>query len=71
MGSSLSPFLANLFMSYFETTLKREREIFHMSIHVIRYVEDVHAIIKKYQLRSLLKRLNDQKYPYKKNKREN
>ncbi|XP_055307900.1 uncharacterized protein LOC129572021 [Sitodiplosis mosellana] len=60
MGSSLSPFLANLFVSHFETTLKKEGIFPRVWL---RYVDDVYAIIKKHQLRSLLKRLNNTKYP--------
>ncbi|XP_055307948.1 uncharacterized protein LOC129572066, partial [Sitodiplosis mosellana] len=43
MGSSLSPFLANLFMSHFETTLKKEGIFPRVWL---RYVDDVYAIIK-------------------------
>lgn len=59
MGSSLSPFLANLFMSFFETELKKNN-IFPRVWH--RYVDDVYAIIKKHLLRQFLSRLNNTKY---------
>lgn len=57
MGNSLSPFIANIFMAHFETSLS-ENAIFPRVW--IRYVDDVCAIIKKQQLRSINKLLNSQ-----------
>lgn len=60
MGSPLSPFLANLFMSYFETELKNNGNFPRIWY---RYVDDVYAIIKKQSLRQFLNRLNNTRYP--------
>lgn len=60
MGSSLSPFLANLFMSHFETEMQKQGNFPRVWL---RYVDDVWAIIKKQSLRSFFKRLNSTKYP--------
>lgn len=59
MGSPLSPFLANLFMSHFETELKK---LGNFPRVWYRYVDDVWAIIKKQSLRNFLNRLNKTKY---------
>ncbi|XP_031634452.1 uncharacterized protein LOC116347852 [Contarinia nasturtii] len=59
MGSPLSPFLANLFLSNFETEMKKNAyfpRIWH------RYVDDVYAVIKKHLLRQFLNQLNNTKY---------
>lgn len=59
MGSPLSPFIENLFMSFFEMELKRGGyfpRIWH------RYVDDIWAVIKKQCLRQFLKRMNNTKY---------
>lgn len=59
MGSPLSPFIANLFMSHFETELKNDSNfprIWH------RYVDDVWAVIKKQKLRQFMNRINNSKY---------
>ena len=56
MGSSISPFLAELFMSHLETSLSKHK--FFPRIWYC-YVDDIFAIIKKSQLRSLLRMLND------------
>ncbi|RYX84500.1 hypothetical protein EON73_03315, partial [bacterium] len=59
MGSALSPFLANLFMSHFETTLKNGGNFPRVWF---RYVDDVFSIIKKHKLRQFLHRLNHTQY---------
>ena len=57
MGNSLSPFIASIFMSHFEISL---RENVNFPRFWVRYVDDICAIIKKQQLRSVLKLLNSQ-----------
>lgn len=47
MGSSLSPFLVNLFMSHFETEMQKQGNFLRVWL---RYVDDVWAIIKIVQL---------------------
>lgn len=56
MGSPLSPFIANLFMSFFETNMKNEG---YFPEVWIRYVDDVWAKIKKHRLRQFMNRLNN------------
>lgn len=60
MGSAISPFVANLFMSYFEMDLKKSGNFPRVWY---RYVDDVYAIIKKHQLRQFLGKINNTKYP--------
>lgn len=59
MGSHLSPFLANLFMSNLETEMRNERNFPRVWF---RYVDDVWAIVKKQELRTLINMLNKTKY---------
>lgn len=58
MGNSLSPFLANLFMSRFECDLKKENQFFPRIW--LRYVDDVFAIFdtKKSKIEEFLETLN-------------
>ncbi|XP_031639271.1 uncharacterized protein LOC116351323 [Contarinia nasturtii] len=60
MGSPLSPFLANLFMSNLETKLKVESNFPRIWY---RYVDDVWAVIKRQSVRSFLNKLNNTGYP--------
>lgn len=60
MGSPLSPFLADLFMSHLETKLKIDGILPRVWL---RYVDDVWAIIKKHHLRTLLNSLNNTGFP--------
>lgn len=55
MGNPLSPEIANIFISYLELELKKDI-VFPRCWQ--RYVDDVFAIIKKHQLRRLMKLLN-------------
>lgn len=60
MGSHMSPFLANLFMSHIETEMKNQVNFPRIWL---RYVDDIWAIIKKHELRQLINKLNRTKYP--------
>jgi hypothetical protein len=51
MGNAFSPFIANLFMGFFEKNLKR-RKIFPKTW--VRYVDDVFAIVPKDKIDDLL-----------------
>ena len=44
MGNALSPFLANLYMSHFESRLKRDNRLPEIWV---RYVDDVFVVINK------------------------
>lgn len=59
MGNALSPFLANLFMSHFETNMKEEHSLPRVWW---RYVDDVAAIIEKDSEQQFLTKLNS-KWP--------
>lgn len=59
MGSPLSPFIADLFMSYFEGELKKQGNFPRIWC---RYVDDIWVVIKKHMLRQFLHRLNSTKY---------
>lgn len=56
MGSPISPFLAEIFMSRLEKDLSKS-ELFPR--RWFRYVDDIFAVIKKTQLRRFLKKLNE------------
>ena len=62
MGNSLSPFLADLYMSYFETELKQSLPYFPKTWH--RYVDDIFCIFdtNEYSLDTFLNHLNS-KHP--------
>lgn len=61
MGNSISPLIANLVMSKMEMSLK-SRNLLPRCWH--RYVDDVFAVIKKYELDSICEMLNSQpEYP--------
>lgn len=57
MGEPLSPFLANLFLSYMETTLA-EKTWFPRIWK--RYVDDIFCVIKKQDVNIVLHELNNQ-----------
>lgn len=57
MGNALSPFIANIYMCNLEEKMKSSR-IFPRIWR--RYVDDIFAVIKKNQLRQLMKFLNEQ-----------
>lgn len=57
MGNSLSPFAANLFMSNFETSLRKKGLLPRIWW---RYVDDIFAVIKKGEEEKLLELLNNQ-----------
>lgn len=59
MGNSLSPFLANLFMSNLESNLQKESDFPKIWL---RYVDDIFAIIKKNDIDGMLHKLNN-KHP--------
>ena len=53
MGSSLGPFLANLFMSKYEDSIKAERNVY------FRYMDDIITTCKLEEVDSLLKTANE------------
>lgn len=57
MGSKLSPYLANIFMSDFEERLKTHRLFPRVWL---RYVDDVFAVVKEENLNELLTLINSQ-----------
>lgn len=57
--AALSPFLANVFMSSFETSMKQQG---NFSRIWCRYVDDVWAVMKKQWLRQFLNRLNNSNF---------
>lgn len=59
MGNALSPFLANLFMSHFEMSMKEEKSLPRIWW---RYVDDVAAIVEKGKEQQILTQLNS-KWP--------
>lgn len=59
MGSPLSPFIVDLFISYFESELKKQGNFPRIWY---RYVDDIWVIIKKHSLRQFINRLNNTKH---------
>ena len=60
MGNSLSPFLANLLMSFLETQLMKAFPYMFKTWH--RYVDDIFAVIPNRHIQDALKLLNILKF---------
>lgn len=59
MGNPLSPYIANIFLSHFETEFSKHPLFPKIWL---RYVDDVFAVVKRQKIRQVLQHINDSKY---------